>query len=129
MVYTTYEGAPPDGDPAQFVMTSSTVTSRYVVLERPHTILLKATVNGGLAVRGLYPGALARQIQKADGNIRIEDMHLGAIAEMRSKGYSQLPTCESLLILKLALPGKSRAVQTVNQVRLHYKARLSKDIC
>ena len=44
---------------------------RHIVLTREHTVLLLATVTGGVAYRGAFTSAVADQIRAADGKTDI----------------------------------------------------------
>ena len=59
--------------------------TEYIVLERPNTLLLMASVAGGYAKRGAFTGAMARQFAKADGKTTIEGMVTNAIRDMKEK--------------------------------------------
>ena len=48
--------------------------SKYIVLRRPHTLLLLSSVSGGMAVRGAYTEAFTHQMSKSDGRLEIEQM-------------------------------------------------------
>ena len=54
----------------------------HIVLRRPHTVLLLATLTGGLAIRGAFTGALADQIRAADGKTDIYRMFNSAADNM-----------------------------------------------
>lgn len=78
---------------------------RRIVLTRPHTVLLLSTASGGSALRGAYTGALARQLQLADGKRDIHDMHLEAVKEVRAIGELQVPMYMCTLLRgRLTLP-------------------------
>ena len=80
---------------------------RFVMLDRPHTLLLMSTVAGGYAIRGAFTGAMARQFAKADGKLTINDMVTNAIVDMKKneeEGYGQTPETRSTLQKSLILP-------------------------
>lgn len=74
---------------------------RHIVLDRPHTVLLLATVTGGVALRGAFTGAIAEAFRKADGKIDICEMFHEAVNSMSND--EQIPemrvTTRKLLIL------------------------------
>ena len=53
--------------------------NKHIVLRRPHTVLLLATVTGGEAIRGAFTGALADQFRAADGKTDIYTMFNRAV--------------------------------------------------
>ena len=78
-----------------------------VVLERPHTLLLMSTVEGGKAVRGAFTGAMSIQFTKADGKITIEEMVTNAVRDMKQREpdrYNQTPERRNTLQKSLILP-------------------------
>ena len=54
-----------------------------MTLTRPHTVVLLATVRGGVAYRGVFAGALAEQFPSSDGNTDIYRMFNKAAGEMK----------------------------------------------
>lgn len=54
----------------------------HIVLKRPDTIVLHATVEQGYALRGAYTEAIAKQFNSSDGKTSIYDMHVTAVEEM-----------------------------------------------
>ena len=78
-----------------------------VVLERPHTLLLMSTVEGGKAVRGAFTKAMSKQFTKADGKITIEEMVTNAVRDMKQREpdrYNQTPERRNTLQKSLILP-------------------------
>lgn len=74
--------------------------SRPIVLKRPNTVLLHATVPDGTAVRGAYTSALAAQLNKTrdDGKRDLTHIHTEAIQAMEANGVTQqLPMLQSTL--------------------------------
>lgn len=63
----------------------------YVVLERPNTVLLLATIYGGTAIRGAFTGALAKEFSQADGVTNLFAIHNKAVSRMKKED----PTCIS----------------------------------
>ena len=57
--------------------------NKHIVLTRPHTILMLATVTGGEAIRGAFTGALAHQILESDGKIDIGIVFDKAVRKMK----------------------------------------------
>ena len=53
---------------------SCPVDNTHIVLSRPHTVLLLATVRGGTAIRGAFTQAMADQFRYADGKPDISVM-------------------------------------------------------
>ena len=80
---------------------------KSVILDRPHTLLLMSTVTGGVAFRGAFTGAMARQFAKVDGKTTINDMVTNAIVDMKKnemEGYDQTPEARNTLQKSLILP-------------------------
>ena len=63
---------------------------KSVILDRPHTLLLMSAVTGGVAIRGAFTGAMARQFAKADGKTTINDMVTNAIVDMKKNEKERL---------------------------------------
>lgn len=79
----------------------------YVVLDRPHTLLLMSTIVGETSVRGAFTGAIARQFANADGKTTINDMVTNAVIDMKKDeddGYDQAPESRNTLQKSLVLP-------------------------
>ena len=75
----------------------------HIVLKRPHTALLLASMREGSAQRGAYTDAMAEEFKRADGR-SIAEMHQNAVAEMTKKyGEEQTPEIRSTLKKKLVL--------------------------
>ena len=62
---------PSESTPATPSQVTDPHNNKHIVLRRPHTMLLLATVTGGLAIRGAFTGALADQIKASDGKTDI----------------------------------------------------------
>ena len=82
---------------------------QHIVLRRPHTVLLHATVPDGTALRGSYTGALAAQLSKASEakeKMDINQAHTLAVNTMRSSGANQkqVPMMQHTLEKFLVLP-------------------------
>ena len=73
----------------------------HVILTRPHTVLLLATVTGGVAYRGVFTGAMAQQFGQSDGKMDIYEMFTGAVASLEKQ---QIPEIRATLTKKLILP-------------------------
>ena len=71
-------------------------------LQRPHTVLLLATVMGSVAYRGYFTGAIADQIKQSDGKTDIYTMYLHAV-ESTCKA-EQTPEFRSTMKKALILP-------------------------
>ena len=54
----------------------------HVILTRPHTVLLLATVTGGVAYRGNFTGAVAQQFGQSDGKTEICEMFRRSVSNM-----------------------------------------------
>lgn len=64
---------------------------------------------GEVAYRGAYTGALADQIQKADGKTDVRSMHSEAVREMERNHGSQQTAMEANTLKRyLVLPGPKR---------------------
>ena len=96
---TTQREAPADTDMA---MRSSSAADTHITLERPHTVILQATLRGGYAKRGAYSNAIAEQFKQADGKSDVYEMHSRAVFSMTLKyGEAQTPQFTSNLKRKL----------------------------
>ena len=95
--------AEPDPAPTQL---SDPHRDQHITLTRPHTVLLLATVRGGVAYRGVFTGAMADQFRSADGSTEIHTMFTRAAAKVnQSPGCSnQDPKFEGTLKKTLVLP-------------------------
>ena len=85
---------------------------KHIVLQRPHTLLLLSSITGGSAQRGLYTGALADQIARADGKTTIEEMQSRARVQMLQQHPDcswQIPEMRSTLLKRLVLPESKKA--------------------
>ena len=80
-----------------------------IVLTRPHTLLLMSTVARGLAKRGAFTGALAKQIAKADGRTPIYHMIAEAKVDMDRTITDQTSEVRDTLKRKLVLPAPTAA--------------------
>lgn len=91
-------------DPAA-VHTSSQSHS-HIVLRRPHTLLISASVLGGIARRNDFGGLLADEFRGLDGETDICNVYTRAVTKMRKReGYfDQQPLLMSTLNRKLILP-------------------------
>lgn len=78
--------------------------SKHIVLDRPHSLLLMATIVGDRAERGSYTGALAKQISRADGKTTILEMETRARIEMMNENPQQTPEMRNTLKRSLILP-------------------------
>jgi hypothetical protein len=67
-----------------------------------------SSVAGGMAARGAFTGAIARQFAKADGKTSIHDMVTNAVVDMKKQettdGYIQTPEARNTLQKSLVLP-------------------------
>ena len=82
-----------------------------IVLTRPHTLLLMSTVARGLAKRGAFTGALAKQIANADGRTPIYHMIAEAKVDMdRTITDNQTSEVRDTLKRKLVLPAPTAEV-------------------
>lgn len=94
--------------------------NKHIVLTRPNTVLLMATVTGGEAIRGAYTGAIAKQIRKADGKTDIHEMHTQAVNQMMKNGKQagsthQIPEYrDTLMGKKLILPNIPKTLKIFN---------------
>ena len=86
---------------------------QHITLTRPHTVLLQATVRGGVAYRGQFTGSMAEELHSADGNKDIYAMFNDAAAKLREEtdGDPQNPRFESVTYKTLVLPP---AIQSLN---------------
>lgn len=83
---------------------STPTANRHIVLTRPHTVLLMATVTGGSAYREAYTGAMADQFCLADGKKDIHQMHILAVQQMKKaqiQEQGQYPEHRDILAKKL----------------------------
>ena len=93
------------GNPGDdMAMRGSPAENTHIVLNRPHTLLLLATMRDGFAKRGAYTDAIVQQFKKANGKSDIHDMHAEAVLEMKRKyGDEQTPEFRSTLKMRLIL--------------------------
>ena len=85
-------------------MRSSSAEESRITLERPHTVLLLASLRGGYATRGAYTNAMADEFRKADGRSDIYEMHSRAVVRMqREPKINQTPEFRSTLAKQLVL--------------------------
>ena len=75
----------------------------HVILTRPHTVLLLATVTGGVAYRGNFTGTMAQQFGQSDGKMDIYEMFTRAVASLPQE-KQQIPEIRATLSKKLILP-------------------------
>lgn len=82
---------------------------QHITLTRHHTVLLLATVRGGIAYRGAFTGAMADEFRAADGRKDIYEMFRSAVDNMRKSRYwhKQCPEFRSTLRRSLVLPASS----------------------
>ena len=62
-----------------------------IVLKRPHSALLAATVPGGPAARGAFLPAVASAMSQTYGRLNPHDILINAVSEMKDK-YKTDPT-------------------------------------
>ena len=96
----------PDPAPTQL---SDPHRDQHITLTRPNTVLLLATVRGGVAYRGVFTGAMADQFRSADGKKDINAMFTLAANSTRlridgSLAAEQIPKLESTTHKFLILP-------------------------
>ena len=77
------EDIPPLDSDDDMAMGCSPEDKTHIVLNRPHTALLMATMRDGFAKRGAYTEAIAEQLNQADGKSNLEDMHTSSISNSR----------------------------------------------
>ena len=100
----------PEDDESDPVTSSNVIdahNNKHIVLCRPHTVLLLATVTGGEAIRGAFTGALADQFRAADGQTAIYTMYNRAVEVMMQKEPAcsgQVPEWRSTFRKQLILP-------------------------
>ena len=90
--------------PADPATPTQTLT---IHLQRPHTVLLLATVMGSVAYRGYFTGAIGDQIKQADGKTDIYTMYLHAVESMCKA--EQTPEFRSTMKKLLILPPATSA--------------------
>ena len=89
------------GDDVFDASVTSQADSNHILLTRPNTFVLCATVPDGKATRGLYTGAIAKQIGNSDGETSIDVMHKQACVEVEQH---QIPRMEYTATRELYLP-------------------------
>ena len=96
-------------DPAPTSL-SDPLSNQHITLTRPHTVLLLATVRGGVAYRGVFTGAMADEFRSADGKKDIYAMFNSAAAEVAATlgCENQDPKFESTTKKTLILPPARR---------------------
>ena len=84
---------------------TSSDKNTHLILNRPHTVLLLATMRDGYAKRGAYTGALAAELRKTDNKTDIHQMHARAVTHLtNTQGETQYPELRSTLTKILILP-------------------------
>ena len=101
-------GGTPEPDPAP-TQLSDPHRDQHITLTRPNTVLLLATVRGGVAYRGIFTGAMADQFRSADGKKDINAMFTLAANSTRQRidgslAAEQIPKLESTTYKFLILP-------------------------
>ena len=81
-------------------MSRSPEANTHITLERPHIVLLNATLRGGYATRGAYTKAISDAFKLADGSHDIYTLHCKAQSIM---GENQTPEFRSSLKKRLYL--------------------------
>ena len=89
--------------PVYDAMGSSSEANSHITLERPHIVLLNATLRGGYATRGAYTKAISDAFKLADGSHDIHALHCKAQSMM---GDHQTPEFRSSLKKRLYLNSK-----------------------
>mgnify|MGYP001801061152 CR=1 FL=1 len=86
--------------------------NQYITLKRPNTVLLHATVSGGVAYRGLFLGAMGEEIGTTDNVTDIYEMYRKAVAKMKKDAPAcvlrQIPKFESTADKNLVLPAEAK---------------------
>ena len=95
-------GGTPEPDPAP-TQLSDPHRDQHITLTRPNTVLLLATVRGGVAYRGVFIGAMADQFRSADGKKDMNAMFTLAANSTRQK-HEQIPKLENTTHKFLILP-------------------------
>ena len=95
--------------PSTDTQLSDPQRDQHITLTRPNTVLLLATVRGGVAYRGLFTGAMADQFRSADGKKDINAMFTLAANSTRQRndglpGAEQIPKLENTTHKFLILP-------------------------
>ena len=91
----------PNLAPAVDVSKASPPDNERIILVRPHTPLVHATVMGGTAVRGALAGALCDKINKAKGEIGVPKLMTDAFGNISGP---QTPIQHSTLQKSLVFP-------------------------
>ena len=90
-------------------------SNQHITLTRPHTVLLLATVRGGVAYRGMFTGAMADQFRSSDGRTDIYRMFTQAVSAMKKSQpestYQQDPEFRAVTEKTLILPPSSVSIQ------------------
>ena len=90
-------------------MRSSATDNTHIVLSRPNTVLLMATVRDGVAKRSVYTYAITQELQRASGKSDIYELHSCAVLKMKEKhnDFKQIPELRSTLMKRLVLPASN----------------------
>ena len=91
-----------DADAPKRYVAADPLRNMHIVLTRPHTVLLLATVTGGVAHRGAFTSAVADQIRATDGKTDICTMFCKAAKNLSCE--KQCPEFRMTLSKMLALP-------------------------
>ena len=93
--------------------------NQYITLKRQNTVLLHATVSGGVAYRGLFLGAMGEEIGTADNDTDIYEMFCKAVAKMKKDAPAcQIPKFESTADKKLVLPAEAKQADNTHNSAL-----------
>ena len=89
-------------------LRTSSDENTHLILNRPHTVLLLATMRDGYTKRGACTSALAAELRKADNKTDIHRMHARAATHLKNtQGETQYPELRSTLTKRLILPGSA----------------------
>ena len=104
MIQACQRSSPQTDSQREDAETVSSSDGGHVVLRRPHTLLLMATMSGRVAYRGEYTSAFAAQLRNAAvGEADVIRMHTNAVQGLRR---DQQPEMRSTLRHHLVLPSK-----------------------
>ena len=85
----------------------------HIILNRPHTVLLLASMRDGFAARGAYTDAIAQELRLARNKLDIQLIHSQAVKQLQDNyGDDQTPELRSTLKKRLLVQVKSSAVNS-----------------
>ena len=93
----------PTADAGGGYSTEDLQSNQHIVLTRPHTLLLLATVCGGTAMRGVFCGAIAESFLDTKKETDIYELYRDAVKTVVAVRPGQIPELRSTKDLIITL--------------------------